>query len=260
MDSADVTIDDLFTSGLKVIQPRHGYRIGIDTFLLAGFACLPENARVADLGSGTGGVSLLLAARHGNVQITGLEIQPDLNALAQQSARLNGLSARIAFCEGDIRKPPPVLKSNYFDVVVSNPPYLRQNQGRLNRRPGEAIAKHEIACSLDDVLRTAKRILRQGGRFFLINRADRLAEALCLLQKHRLEPKRLCLVHPTPGREANLFLAEAGKGGGQGMTVLPPLFIYNEHGNYTRAVLNLYMGHLPGEIPGKETADADSGR
>lgn len=241
----DVTIDDLFISGLKIIQPRSGYRFGIDAVLLSGFARLSDNCRVADLGSGSGAVPLLLVARQGNIEVSGLEIQPDMAELARRSVNLNGLADRVFIFEGDIKAPPPQLKKGRFDVVVTNPPYLRKNQGRVNPSPGLALARHEMACSLDDVIRTAGSLLRYRGQFCMIHRTDRLAEALDRLREHGLEPKRLRLVHPALNRDSNLFLVESVKGGHPGVTVEPPLAIYDAKGEYTPDVLDIYAGSAP---------------
>jgi len=235
----DETLDDLRLGGLKILQKRDGYRFSLDPVLLCAFARLKEGEKVADLGTGSGIIPLLLASRSGAGRVVGLEIQPDLADRARRSVRLNALEERVEILEGDLRVLPKSLIPRSFDVVLANPPYRRQESGRKAPGAERAAARHELAGGLEDFLAAAASLLKQGGRFYIVYLAERLAELLAAMRRERLEPKRLRCVHSRAAEEARMVLVEGRKGGRSGLTVAPPLFVY-EGKRYSDEVLAIY--------------------
>ena len=233
-------IDDLGRKGYRIIQNPAAFCFGMDAVLLSAFAGVGAQEKVLDLGTGTGILPILMEARAGGGSFAGLEIQEDMAAMAARSVRLNGLEERIRIECGDIRKASEIFGRASFDVVTSNPPYLKGNDGRQSPDTGRAIARHELLCTLEDVVREACLCVRPGGRFCLVHRPHRLAEILSCLRAHRLEPKRLRMVHPHAGDAANLVLIESVRGGNQWLSVEPPLIVYREDGSYTEEIHTIY--------------------
>jgi tRNA1Val (adenine37-N6)-methyltransferase len=222
---------------LKVLQSRDGYRFSIDALVLAHHAVPHANdQRAADLGCGCGIIPLVLALRHPHVQIFGVEIQPRLVDLAARNVRLNGFEARVTILEADLQSLSPQALGGAVDMLVSNPPYRRSASGRVNPHAERAIARHEIAMTLTGLIAAARRLLRTGGRLWLIYPAERLAELMAGLHRGGLEPKYLRMIHSFAGGEAQRVLVQAGKAARVGLTVAPPLFIYREPDQYTAEV------------------------
>jgi len=235
----DETLDDLRSAGLKIIQKIGGYRFSLDPILLCDFARVEADDAVADLGTGSGVIPLLLAVGTSSKRIVGVEIQPELADRARRSVVLNGLEERVEILEGDLRVLPKGLDRQSFDVVLSNPPYRRIGSGRKAPSAEKATARHELSGGLEDFLRAAVLLLRHGGRFYIVYLAERLAELLAIMRGQRLEPKRLRCVHSREGEGARMVLVEGRKGGREGMTIDPPLFIYDGE-RYTEEVLAIY--------------------
>jgi tRNA1Val (adenine37-N6)-methyltransferase len=221
-------LDDLQISGLRIIQDPSRFRFGTDAVLLGNFAKAHPRERVIDLCTGTGIVPLLMSAKTKARHFTGLELQPESACMARRSVRLNNLTERIRIDTGDLKDAALLYGKAVFDVVTVNPPYL--NAGALNEREEIAIARHETACTLDDVLRSAASLLKYGGRLYLVHRPHRLADVMAGLREHRLEPKRLRAVHPSEGKDAALVLIEAALYGNVWMTVMPPLILDKDDG------------------------------
>jgi|SRR5690554_103567 len=217
-------IDDI-GGGLKLIQRTDLFAFGTDAVLLSKFATLHTNDRVIDLGTGTGLVPFMLSMRKKINHAVALELQPALADLCRRSVRLNKLEGLIHVVEGDIRTVRDILPPESFDLAVSNPPYMPITGAKLNRQEPVSIARHEICCQLEDVVRAFAWLVRFGGKVALVHRPQRLSDIIFLLRGHRLEPKRIQLVHPRPQREANILLVEAEKGAKPGLRVLPPLIL-----------------------------------
>ena len=160
--------------------------------------------------------------------------------MAVRSVALNGIEDRVSIVQGDIKKAGELFAPASFDVVTSNPPYMTENHGLVNQDLEKAAARHEIFCTLEDVVSAAARLLKAGGRFYMVHRPFRLAEIIRALSEHRLEPKRMRLVYPYADREPNMVLIEAVRGGRPRMTVEKPLIVYQAPGEYTREVLEIY--------------------
>lgn len=235
------TFDTLFGGKIRVVQEKDGYRFSIDAILLAAFVWLRKGERVIDLGTGVGVIPLILSKRgEGAEEIVGVEIQGRLAELAKRNIIMNGLEEFITIYQGDIKGLHDTFPPSSFDVVVTNPPYYRVSSGRINPRSQKAIARHEVTCNIDDILQVARYLLKRDGRIFVIFPAQRAITLLDSLRSATLEPKRLRWVHSREGEEAKFILAEAHKGGGEGVEVLPPFFVYSVNGSYTPEMETLY--------------------
>jgi tRNA1(Val) A37 N6-methylase TrmN6 len=212
----------------------------MDAVLLSGFAKVLPGERVLDLGTGTGIIPILLEAKTEGKHFTGLEIQEESADMARRSVALNGLEEKIDIVIGDIKEASAYFGLASFDVVTSNPPYMNHGHGLVNPGDAKAIARHEILCSLEDVIREASRLLKTGGRFYLVHRPFRLAEIINKLTSYKLEPKRMKLVHPYLDKEPNMVLIECVKGGKSMLKVEAPLIVYKEPKVYTDEIYDIY--------------------
>ncbi len=233
-------IDDLERNGYRIIQDTGRFCFGMDAVLLSGFARVKDGARVLDLGTGTGIIPILLAAKTGAVHLTGLEIQGESADMAGRSVKLNGLEDRIDIVTGDIKEAGSLFDAASFDVITCNPPYMTHNHGLTNPSDAKAIARHEILCTLEDVIAQTARLLKPGGNFYMVHRPFRLSEILVLLHDYKLEPKRMQLVYPYVDKEPNMVLIEANRGGRPRMTVEKPLIVYREAGVYMPEIYEIY--------------------
>lgn len=240
MLGADERIDDLQRNGYRIIQKKNGFCFGMDAVLLSGFARVKAGETAVDLGTGTGIIPILLEAKTEGRHFTGLEIQEEFAKMAARSVRLNGLEDRVEIVQGDIREASRLFGKASFDVVTSNPPYMNDSHGLKNPDLPKAIARHEVLCTLEDVVREAAFLLKPGGRFYMVHRPHRLAEIISVLREYRLEPKRMKLVHPFVDKEANMVLIEAVRGGRSMMKVEAPVIVYREPGVYTDEIYTIY--------------------
>lgn len=222
---AELTLDDL-QNGYYIYQLKDGFRFGVDAVLLSDFAAVKKQESVIDLGTGTGIIPILLAAKGKGSRFTGLEIQEKYAALAGKSAEYNGLSEKISFVCGDIKNVSGLFKPESFDVCVSNPPYMAGNDGKHSEDLSRAMARHEVCCSLSDVVSAASYLIRTSGRFFLIHRPYRMAEIFKTMMDHHLEPKRIQFIYPYVDKEPTMVMIEALKGGKSGIVVEKPFIMY----------------------------------
>ena len=233
-------IDDLQRNGYKIIQDPCRFCFGMDAVLLSGFARAKEGDRVIDLGTGTGIIPILMEAKTSAAHLTGLEIQEESADMARRSVALNGLENKIDIVTGDIRQAVELFGKSTMDVVTSNPPYMIGQHGLKNPHSEKAIARHEVLCTLEDVISAAAGLLKPGGNFYMVHRPFRLAEIMTCLNKYRLEPKRMRLVYPFIDKEPNMVLIEANRGGRSRLTVEKPLIVYKEQGVYTDEIYDVY--------------------
>lgn len=237
---ANERIDDLQRNHYKIIQNPGRFCFGMDAVLLSGFARARQGDRVIDLGTGTGIIPILMEAKTKAEKFTGLEIQPDSADMARRSVRMNGLEKKIEIITGDIKEAESLFGAASFDVVTSNPPYMTEHHGLTNPEAPKAIARHEILCTLEDVISQSSRLLKPGGNLFMVHRPFRLVDIFVLLREYKLEPKRLKLVYPFTDKEPNMVLIEANRGGRARMTVEKPLIVYKEQGVYTEEIYDIY--------------------
>lgn len=233
-------IDDLQRCGYGIIQNKDGFCFGMDAVLLSGFARVKPGEEVLDLGTGTGIIPILLEAKTEGSHFTGLEIQKISADMARRSVQLNDLTEKVSIVEGDIKEAVSVFGRASFDVVTSNPPYMTGNHGLTNPELPKAIARHEVLCTLEDVVGQAAALLKENGRFYMVHRPFRLAEIMNVMSRYRLEPKRMRLVYPFADREPNMVLLEGLKGGRPRITVEKPLIVYREPGVYTDEIYDIY--------------------
>lgn len=233
-------LDDLQRNGYRIIQKTDGFCFGMDAVLLSGYAQVREGERVLDLGTGTGIIPILLEAKTKGKHFTGLEIQEEMADMASRSILCNHLEEKIEIVTGDIREASRLFGSASFDVVTSNPPYMNDAHGLKNPCAQKAISRHEVLCTLEDVAREAAKILKPGGRFYMVHRPHRLIEIVAELGKYKLEPKRMKLVHPYVDKDANMVLIEAVRGGRSMIKVESPIIIYREQGVYTDEIYDIY--------------------
>ncbi|RHP30788.1 tRNA1(Val) (adenine(37)-N6)-methyltransferase [Lachnotalea sp. AF33-28] len=233
-------IDELQRNGYRILQDPDKFCFGIDAVLLSGFAAVKKGENVLDLGTGTGIIPILLEAKTQGRQFTGLEIQPDMADMAARSVCLNRLEEKISIVNGDIKEASAIFGGASFDVVTCNPPYMSNNHGLKNPGLPKAIARHEVLCTFEDIAREASGVLKFGGRFYMVHRPHRLLELLETMRRWKLEAKRMKFVHPFAGREANMVLIEAFKGGRPEMRIEPPVIVYKEQGVYSDEIYDIY--------------------
>lgn len=233
-------LDDLHLKGLMIIQNPLQFCFGVDAVLLADFAKAGKEDKIADLGTGTGIIPLMMYGKFEPKEIVGLEIQPESVDIAKRSVAFNDLETKIEIRLGDIKEAVNLLPLAYYDIVVSNPPYMNSGNGLVSSGEAKAIARHEIHCTLDDVVLAAAKIVKVGGRFCMIHRPHRLAEIFVTLRKYQLEPKRMRMVHSFANQEATMVLIESVRQGKPFMRVEPPLIIYKEKNVYHDEIFDIY--------------------
>lgn len=233
-------IDHLLCNDLKIIQSKEVFSFSLDAVLLAHFANIPHRGRIMDLCTGTGVIPLLFSSRT-RAQIIGIEIQDRLHDMARRSVQMNQLMHQIQLLHGDLRDLPNQFEDGYFDYLSCNPPYLPAGH-ETNINPHYAIARHEIMCTLEDVVRVSSRLVRSGGKVAYVHRPSRLVDLLLLMREYRIEPKRIQFVHPRKDQEANMVLVEGIRDGGKELKTIPPLFVYNERGEYSDEMKAIYEG------------------
>lgn len=236
----DESLDDLILGGLQVIQPRQGYRFSLDAVLLAHFPELGGIESSVDLGSGSGVIPLILSFRSPSITVTGIELQTDMVERSQRSLQLNDLEKRIQIIMADLREIKAVLPAASVQLVVCNPPFWKKGEGHISSRPGEAVARHELQAELDDICMAAAWLLKDGGRFCVIHRAERLYEVMAAMTDHRLAVSRIRAVQSFSPDNAALVLVEGRKNSRGGVKILPPLVIYQAPGVYSQEVNQWY--------------------
>lgn len=236
----DETVEDLQLGGLRIIQKKSGFRFGVDAVLLSDFAARAKSKKILDLCTGNGIVPILLSARTNAEKICGLEIQPHICDTARRSAELNGLYPRVEITLGDLKDAAEIYGKNAFDTITCNPPYIKSGAGLTNPADEKAVARHEISCTLDDVIRVSARLLTPAGRLFMVHRPSRLADIICAMRGYKIEPKELRPVSPTAGAPPNLILVSGIKSGGAELKLLPELVLFDADGNETEELKKIY--------------------
>lgn len=236
----DESIDDLQLNGLMLIQKQSGFRFGVDAVLLSDFANVKKKHRVLDLCTGTGIVPFLLYGKYSPKEVWGVEIQEDMVEMANRSSQLNSTDDIVRFKCADLKDKKLVSELGRFDVITVNPPYKLNNAGILNSNDKLAIARHEILCNLEDVIVSARRLLADNGRMFIVHRPERLADIFGLMRKYNIEPKRVKMIHPSAKKAPNIVLVEGQRDGGAFLKWEEPLYVYNENGNYSEEIDKIY--------------------
>lgn len=233
-------VDDLQYKGLKIIQDTRGFCFGLDAVLLANFADIKKGDYVIDLGTGTGIIPILIAGKTSAGKVTGLEIQQHISEMASRSVRLNQLEGKINILHGDLKEGVGLFGAASCDVVTCNPPYMNYGGGLVNPNDFKAISRHEIKCTLEDVISVSSKILKAGGKLNLIHRPERIVDIIWLMRLYKLEPKRIRFVYPSPSKKANLVLIEGARNGNPQLKMMAPLYVYNDRGEYSDEIHQIY--------------------
>lgn len=233
-------VDDLHRNGYMIIQDPKRFCFGIDAVILSGFAEVKKGERVIDLCTGTGVIPILLEAKTEGGQFTGLEIQPESAEMAGRSVLLNNLQDKVTIDQGDVKNTEALYRASSFDVVTVNPPYMNDGGGLKNGYSPKTIARHEVLCSLEDVISASARLLAPQGRLYMVHRPHRMTDIMVTLRKYRLEPKRLRFVHSFADREPVMVLIEAVSNGRPMVKVMPPLVVYKDDRSYTDEIMKIY--------------------
>jgi tRNA1Val (adenine37-N6)-methyltransferase len=234
-------IDDLEFKGLKIIQNIDGFCFGIDSVLLSNYAKnIRKGATIVDIGTGTGIISILLSAKTIDTKITGIEIQEEVAEMAKRSVKLNNLEDRINIENINIKDVFSKISPNTIDAVVTNPPYMKENTGAINIEKKKLISRHEVECTLEDVISISYKLLKSKGEFYMVHRAERIVDILYNLRKYKLEPKNIRFIHSKADKEPNLVLLKCVKDAGHGLRIDKSLVVYDKSGNYTDEILEIY--------------------
>lgn len=236
----DERLVDLERNGYQIILDDKHFSFGMDAVLLTGFAQVKMGERVLDMGTGNGIIPILLEAKTQGEEFVGLEIQEESADMARRSVAFNGLENRIEIIDGDIKEASKIFGGATFNVVTTNPPYMTEHHGLQNLEEPKAIARHELLCNLEDVIREAAKVLKPRGRFYMVHRPRRLTDIIELMRKYKIEPKRVRMVHPYEDKEANILLVEGIRGGKAMMKVEAPLIVYKEKGVYSDEIHRIY--------------------
>ncbi len=222
---------DTVNKNIRLIQKKNGLTFGTDAYLLSAFIRPSKYQKAAELGSGTGIISLLLAASDKLSKIYAMEIQKEFAELCQRNIMLNGLCEKVVSVCADVRHLRPEEFNGEFDIVFSNPPYMKSNSGKRNEHDEKFIARHEVCGDIRDFCVSASTLLKFGGSFYCVYRPDRMADLFAAMRQNKLEPKRMIFVHADSDTPPSMLLVEAKKGGACGLDILPPLFLHKPTGD-----------------------------
>ena len=234
-------IDDLEFKNLRIIQNNKWFKYGVDSVLLSDFAKkMKKNSKVLDIGTGTGIISILLSKKTMAKEIVGIEIQQDVADMARRSVELNNLENKIKIINDNILNIEKYFKPEYFDYVVTNPPYQKANTGLKSENEKQLISRHEVLCNLEDIIKKSFKMLIDNGVLYMVHRPDRLVDILYLMRKYKIEPKEIRFVHSKASEKPSLVLIKGVKYSGEFLKILEPLIIYKDNGEYTDELLKIY--------------------
>ena len=233
-------IDEIGFSGYKLVQRPEWFCYGIDAVLIADFAKLKNRSRVADLGTGTGIIPLILKHKYSPAVIYGVEVQTEVCELANKTVSINALEDEIKIINSNVKAAPDIIGKYSLDAVITNPPYVAEGGGIKGDNPAKAIARQEIEGTLEDFIACAFSLLKEGGDFYMINRPSRLVDAIELCRRYRLEPKHIQFIQPCEGKKANIFMLHCVKYGKPELKFMDPICVYDSEGKYTRKIMEIY--------------------
>lgn len=236
----DESLENLGCGSLTLIQKKNSFRFGTDAVLLADFAKDIPCEEILDLCCGSGIIPILLSHKTNAKRICGLEIQEDIHAVSVRSVEANGLCGRVELCCGDLKNCTQYYPRRSFSLITCNPPYMRSGCGEVSSVTSKQIARHEIACTLSDVICAAEKLLKNGGHLCMVHRPSRLADVFCAMREYRIEPKRLRMVQPYAASPPSLVLIDGLWRGGNELKILPPLILYDENGAESAELRRIY--------------------
>ena len=233
-------VDDLQIKGYKIIQDPEVFCFGIDAVLLADFAKVKKKDKVLDIGTGTGIIPILMLARYENKSYVGIDIQEQMIERAKRSVRLNGIEEHVQMKHLDVKEITNTYPPNSFDVVTCNPPYMKGKAGLISDNESKMIARHEIRCSLEDIIQNAAYVLKDRGKLYMIHRPHRLVDIMVLMRQYRLEPKSMQMIYPKVGKAPTMVLIEGIKYAKAELMVKAPLYVYGDKGEYSDEIERIY--------------------
>ena len=237
----DERIDDLQLKGLKIIQNPKWFCFGIDSVLLSDFVNnIKNNSFVLDLGTGTGILPILLCGKTNLKRVIGIEVQQDVAEIAKRNIELNNLKDRFNVINDNINNIDKYFGKNEFDVIITNPPYKKNNDGVKNENKQKLISRHEILATLEDFIKVASYCLKDRGSFYMVHKVERLVDIICYMRKYKIEPKRLRFVFTNEKSKPTLVLIEGIKNARPFLKIDSNIYIYNEDGEYTTQIKEIY--------------------
>ena len=232
-------IDIVPGSDFKIIQDKEKFSYGTDAIFLSDF--VQSKGSIVDLGTGTGIIPLRLYGNNPNIdKIYGIEIQSQVAEMAKRSIELNGLDEKIEIINMDLKDIEERFSRNTIDIVTTNPPYMKAGGALINEEENFAISRHEIACSLEDIIKSSEYLLKPLGKFYMVHRPDRLVDIMCMMRKYNLEPKYIRFVQANKNKKPNLILIQGRKSAKADLKFYNPLIVYNEDGSYTDEIYKIY--------------------
>lgn len=236
----EVVNDLLNYDNIKIVQNSDWFSFSLDSVLLANFVHVNNKMRIMDFCCGNAPIPLILSTKT-NSKITGVEIQKEVFSLAIKSVRLNNKEKQIEIINEDVKNLHNIYETDSFDLITCNPPYFKyKNSSNINNNNTKALARHELSLTLEDVFKTAKKILKNNGKLVIVHRTERLIDIICLMRKYNLEPKRIRFIQPFSNSNSNLVLIEASKNGNAGLKIESNLIVHDENNNYTEEVLEMF--------------------
>ena len=236
----EVVNDLLNYDNIKIVQNSDWFSFSLDSVLLANFVHVNNKMRIMDFCCGNAPIPLILSTKT-NSKITGVEIQKEVFSLAIKSVRLNNKEKQIEIINEDVKNLHNIYETDSFDLITCNPPYFKyKNSSNINNNNTRALARHELSLTLEDVFKTAKKILKNNGKLAMVHRTERLIDIICLMRKYNLEPKRIRFIQPFSNSNSNLVLIEASKNGNAGLKIESNLIVHDENNNYTEEVLEIF--------------------
>lgn len=234
-------IDDLEINNLKIIQRNDGFCFGIDSVLLSDFAKnIKNNSNVLDFGTGTGILGFLLIEKTKLKKVIGIEVQPEIADMAARSIKLNNLEEKFEILNSNIKDLDKKLKIDFYDAIITNPPYKKTDSGMQNDNEIKLISRHEVKANLSDFIKMSFKMLKDKGTLYMVHRPERLVDIISEMRLNKLEAKRIRFVYSNKNSEAKLVLIEAVKNGKSFVKIEKPLYVYNEDGTYTDDILEIY--------------------
>lgn len=238
-----VVNDLLGYDNLKIVQNPEWFSFSLDSVLLPNFVTLNKDVKnILDLGTGNAPIPMILSTLTEKATIYGVEIQKDVFEMAQESIKINSLQSRIKLINNDMKRLDQYFEPNFFDVIVSNPPYFKLEElSKKNTDEHKTIARHEEKITLSELIQIAKKYLKNNGVFAMVHRTDRLIEIIEEMRKNNIEPKKIQLIYPKVNTNSNMVLIEGKKNGNPGLIIKEPLFIHNDEGEYLDDINKLFF-------------------
>lgn len=234
-------VDDLERNGYQLIQNPEVFCFGIDAILLAHFAKVSNaQQKILDIGTGTGIIPIVMHAIYQKGHFTGIDIQESMIEMASRSVQLNQIQSDVEMKTVDIKCYKDHFKAGEFDVITCNPPYMKGHAGLKNDHHSKTIARHEVACTLEDIIEAAGYMLKYKGKLCMIHRPHRLVDIFTAMRANKIEPKVMRMIYPKLGKEPTMVLVEGIKNGNPELRVCNPLYVYTEDGEYTEEINEIY--------------------